>query len=104
MLFLLCCTDASAQGNPSAYSTHLSMHAKRLEQQHLIELLHAARLVAFYIKQTYFCKSSIITWQNLERSPFVSPGYSFIPLISLCLNNRKCMSVAEWAQRYSLHL
>lgn len=69
MLFLLCCSDASAQGSPSAYSTRFSMHAEQLQQQHLIELLHAARSATFYIKQTYFCRSSIVTWQNLERFP-----------------------------------
>lgn len=104
MLFLLCCSDASAQGSPSAYSTRFSMHAEQLQQQHLIELLHAARSAAFYIKQTYFCRSSIVTWQNLERFPLASPGYSFIPLLSLRLTHRNRTSVAERAGRYSLYL
>lgn len=105
MLFLLCCSDASAQGSPSAYSTRFSMHAEQLQQQHLIELLHAARTAAFYIKQTYFfCRSSIVTWQNLERFPLASPGYSFIPLLRLCLSHRNRTSVAERAGRYSLYL
>lgn len=104
MLFLLCCSDASAQGSPSAYSTRFSMHTEQLQQQHLIELLHAARSAAFYIKQTYFCRSSIVTWQNLERFPSASPGYSFIPLLSLCLTHRNRTSVVERAGRYSLYL
>lgn len=105
MLFLLCCSDASAQGSPSAYSTRFSMHAQQLQQQHLIELLHAARSAAFYIKQTYFCRSSIVTWQNLERFPSASPGYSFVPPPQpVCLTHRNRTSVAERAGRYSLYL
>lgn len=89
--YVVVCYFCTAAWVPVHRATHMPIVPifpcllKRLEQQHLVELLHAARSVVFYIKHTHFCKNSIIVWQNSERFSFASPGYLFIPLVRLCL-------------------